>query len=253
MDALGNLVRFLLLPGQRHDSVGVAPLIEGVAFDALIADKAFDHNWLRAELDERGAAAVIPSTSSRKVAKVPAVAQPWRKRRAVLSKVNAPPLAPLIRRSPLDVYRHSPLATEGCIAAGPCMGALWALGPAYAAAAEMDPRGVGVFMASALLGGLALVWPLGRLSDRLGRRGVIAAVGASGCAVALFAVAFGRADGARLAPLAILYGGAIFSLYPLAVSHGADHLGAEEDMLKVTRGLLLASNVGMAVDLRSPG
>ena len=26
-DALGNLVRFVLLPGQRHDSIGVEPLI----------------------------------------------------------------------------------------------------------------------------------------------------------------------------------------------------------------------------------
>ena len=43
-DALGNLVRFVLLPGQRHDTVGVAPLIEGVEFGALIADKAFDSN-----------------------------------------------------------------------------------------------------------------------------------------------------------------------------------------------------------------
>jgi len=30
-DALGNLVRFTLLPGQRHDSIGVAPLIEEIA------------------------------------------------------------------------------------------------------------------------------------------------------------------------------------------------------------------------------
>ena len=29
-DALGNLVRFELLPGQRFDTVGVAPLIEGI-------------------------------------------------------------------------------------------------------------------------------------------------------------------------------------------------------------------------------
>src|SRR5689334_13532986 len=61
VDALGNLVRFVLLPGQRHDSVGVAPLIEGVSFDALLGDKAFDADWLRAELNDRGAAAVICS------------------------------------------------------------------------------------------------------------------------------------------------------------------------------------------------
>ena len=34
-DALGNLVRFVLLPGQRHDTLGVPPLIEGVAFGGI--------------------------------------------------------------------------------------------------------------------------------------------------------------------------------------------------------------------------
>ena len=52
-DALGNLVRFVLLPGQRFDTVGVPPLIDGLAFDALIADKAFDSNSIIAELDTR--------------------------------------------------------------------------------------------------------------------------------------------------------------------------------------------------------
>ena len=66
VDALGNLVRFILLPGQRHDSVGVPPLIEGIAFGALLGDKAFDTDRLRAELDARGAAAVIPPKANRK-------------------------------------------------------------------------------------------------------------------------------------------------------------------------------------------
>ena len=34
-DALGNLVRFELLPGNRFDTVGVAPLIKGITFGAL--------------------------------------------------------------------------------------------------------------------------------------------------------------------------------------------------------------------------
>jgi transposase len=58
-DALGNLVRFVLLPGQRFDTVGVAPLIEGIEFGALIADKAFDSNEIIANLNERGAKVVI--------------------------------------------------------------------------------------------------------------------------------------------------------------------------------------------------
>lgn len=66
MDALGNLVRFLLLPGQAHDMKGVAPLIGNVSFGALLADKAFDANWLLQELDTRGASAVIPPKANRK-------------------------------------------------------------------------------------------------------------------------------------------------------------------------------------------
>ncbi len=58
-DALGNLVRFGLLAGQRYDTVGVAPLIKDIEFGGLIADKAFDANWIVAELDERGAKVVI--------------------------------------------------------------------------------------------------------------------------------------------------------------------------------------------------
>ena len=56
---MGNLVRFVLLPGQRHDTIGVAPLIEGVEFGGLIADKAFDANWIIEDMNERGAKIVI--------------------------------------------------------------------------------------------------------------------------------------------------------------------------------------------------
>lgn len=58
-DALGNLVRFELLPGQRFDTVGVKPLIDGLEFGALLADKAFDSNEIIADLDRRGAKVVI--------------------------------------------------------------------------------------------------------------------------------------------------------------------------------------------------
>jgi transposase len=65
VDALGNLVHFQLLPGQRHDSVGAEPLLEGIEIGALIADKGFDNDALRQELDARGATAVIPPKANR--------------------------------------------------------------------------------------------------------------------------------------------------------------------------------------------
>ncbi len=58
-DALGTLVRFELLPGHRFDTVGVPPLIDGIEFGGLIADKAFDSNDIVADLNERGAKVVI--------------------------------------------------------------------------------------------------------------------------------------------------------------------------------------------------
>ncbi|HXR94063.1 MAG TPA: IS5 family transposase [Steroidobacteraceae bacterium] len=64
-DALGNLVRFVLLPGHRYDTIGVAPLIQDIEFEGLIGDKAFDTNWIIGELDERGAKIVISQRPNR--------------------------------------------------------------------------------------------------------------------------------------------------------------------------------------------
>ncbi len=47
------------MPGQRFYTVGVQPLIDGVEFGGLIADKAFDSNAIIADLNERGAKIVI--------------------------------------------------------------------------------------------------------------------------------------------------------------------------------------------------
>lgn len=66
MDALGNLVRFVLMPANRYDTIGVAPLIKGVAFEAMLADKAFDCNWIVEEMNERGAKVVISQRPNRR-------------------------------------------------------------------------------------------------------------------------------------------------------------------------------------------
>ena len=60
VDALGNLVRFVLLPGQRHDITSFDVLMAGITCLAVIGDKAFDANRLRKYLAGRGIEAVIP-------------------------------------------------------------------------------------------------------------------------------------------------------------------------------------------------
>ena len=81
-DALGNLVRFRLMPGQRFDSIGVAPLIEGVAFGAFIADKAFDSNAIVSDLNERGAKVVI-SQHPRRTKPIPLDAEMYKWRHLI--------------------------------------------------------------------------------------------------------------------------------------------------------------------------
>ena len=54
-DALGNLLKFALMPGQRHDSKGVEEMIRNQKFEALLADKAFDVQWLIAIASTRRA------------------------------------------------------------------------------------------------------------------------------------------------------------------------------------------------------
>lgn len=65
VDAPGNLARFVLPPGRRHDGIGVEPLITAIDFQAPIGDKAFDDDRLRAEPNERGASAAIPPRANR--------------------------------------------------------------------------------------------------------------------------------------------------------------------------------------------
>lgn len=66
-DALGRPLRFILTPGQAHDSVTAAALLGGRKAKAVLADKAYDSNAIRALITEAGMTAVIPSKRDRKV------------------------------------------------------------------------------------------------------------------------------------------------------------------------------------------
>ena len=65
-DALGNPVRLLFGPGQRHDATRSHELIDGFEPDAVIADKGYDADRFREAIRDKGAEAVIPPRSNRK-------------------------------------------------------------------------------------------------------------------------------------------------------------------------------------------
>lgn len=66
VDRLGNLVRFIFMPGQRGETMGVTSLMEGISCGAFLGDKAYDADWLREMLTSRCIESVIPARKGRK-------------------------------------------------------------------------------------------------------------------------------------------------------------------------------------------
>jgi transposase len=65
-DALGRPLRFIVTAGQVGDITQAPALLQDQAGDAVLADKAYDSNALRALIAAMGAHAVIPSNRTRK-------------------------------------------------------------------------------------------------------------------------------------------------------------------------------------------
>jgi transposase len=67
VDALGNPVAFSLTQGRVSDLSQAEPLLEDVAPEAFLADKAYDADRLILALEARGINPVIPPKANRKV------------------------------------------------------------------------------------------------------------------------------------------------------------------------------------------
>jgi hypothetical protein len=67
VDALGNLIRFVLLPGQRHDITSFDALMAGIYCLALIGDRAL----MPVGFASRSIAAAAPSGHRRRRGRAP--------------------------------------------------------------------------------------------------------------------------------------------------------------------------------------
>ena len=66
-DTLGRPLRLIITAGQIGDITQAPALLDGQDGDAVLADKAYDSNALRAVIASMEAEAVIPSNRCRKV------------------------------------------------------------------------------------------------------------------------------------------------------------------------------------------
>ena len=146
------------------------------------------------------------------------------------------------------LYQQSPFGVVTAVFCGATTSAFFALGPIYAQELGLDTAGVAIFMACGTLGGFALTWPLGWLSDRIDRRLVI--IGAAiVAAVTLFIMAMVVP---KDAPPSILYlciaivGGTIVPTYSVVIAHVNDSVGKGE-FAATSGGLLIVQGVGSVI------
>lgn len=137
----------------------------------------------------------------------------------------------------------SPAAVIACLFTGVANGAFWTLAPIYGQNAGLGIGGTALFLTMAVLSGALTQWPIGHLSDRLGRRLMLTLAGvcAAGIGILLYVVSTGSAPVILAAGAA--YGMMAFAVYPLAVAHAND-LVHKKRAVEVSGGLLLTYAVG---------
>jgi len=160
-----------------------------------------------------------------------------------MTEVREPGLVRAERLGLRRLYRISPLGVVACIFAGLGTGTFWGLGPVFASAVGFDSRGIAAFMGATILGGVVMLWPVGRLSDRVPRREVLAlacAVASLGATSTAVLVAWGE-PGVIVG--GFIYGSCAFSMYSLAAAYTNDHLDRSQ-VLEVTSSLQLLWSLG---------
>lgn len=144
------------------------------------------------------------------------------------------------------LYQISPLGAVGSAAAGLLLGAFYGLTPIFAQRAGLDVSGVAVLMALAIVGGLAVQFPVGFLGDRFDRRLVLTAALWVVCASAV-AVSFASlTDNIWLIGASAIGLCCAFVIYPLAIGHANDRVHGANRMA-LAGGLLLTYSAGAVI------
>jgi MFS family permease len=145
-----------------------------------------------------------------------------------------------------DLYRNSPLGVVAVAMSGMISSIIFSMGPVYARLSGLGTRGVASFMAVSILAAVLTQYPVGRLSDRMDRRTVIAAVCTLATITAGSIAAFGHMPHALFLTLTALFSGFALTLYSLAVSHVNDKL-APAQMVAASSSLLLMNGTAASV------
>ena len=156
----------------------------------------------------------------------------------VLSARQVPERAAPRKVRLLELYRDSPLGVVGVMTSGLISSIIFSMGPVYARLSGLETSSVAAFMAVSILAAVATQYPVGRMSDRMDRRTMIAAVCTLAMLIASGIVIFRDMPHALFLGLAALFSGSSLTLYSLSVSHVNDKLEPAQ-MVAASSALLL--------------
>jgi len=156
-----------------------------------------------------------------------------------LSKSQSPEQPTDVEVDLKRLFRISPSGTLGCLVAGTALGAFWSLAPVFVDAFQDDVSLAAWFMSAVVLGGALAQWPLGFISDRIGRRKTLSVAALLGALVGtLMVISAGELGIVGISLLGVAWGSFAFPLYSIAVAHANDYAEAS-DYVMVSSGLLL--------------
>ncbi len=144
-----------------------------------------------------------------------------------------------------QLFKISAAGVIGCLCAGLILGSVYGLLPLFISQQTNDNSSVALYMALTIFGGMALQYPVGRISDYVERRTVMAVLSFLTVGLSLIIIMSFKITWMAM-PTIFLFGGLVFTLYPISISHACDSLD-HKDILAGTQGLLLAYSIGAAV------
>lgn len=145
-----------------------------------------------------------------------------------------------------ELWVNSPVAVVSVVLMGVSNSAFGTLAAVFAAQMQLPLTKVALFVALPVLAGAIIQIPIGAISDRIDRRIVMVTIGFLGIAADLLFIFFVGPSPFALIGFALLFGMAIFTMYPLAVAHANDHAPAE-GYVRTSGGLLLLFGMGSIV------
>ena len=141
----------------------------------------------------------------------------------LLTAKPAPAFATSSRMSVLELYRASPLAVIGNCLTGMAHGTIFGLGAIYAAVMLIDLKSISLFMACFLIGSLVAQWPVGYISDHIGRRVVMAALSVISVVCCILAVLLDKNSLLFYLDI-VLLGAAAMPMYSICIAYANDRL-----------------------------